>query len=244
MLVGMVLLVLALLTAVATVVLVRRGVLRWAGGLALTVVALLAAGVAELTDNVVDRDGATGIDTTTMDWVVPHRTGWLTPIAKAISDLGDTTTMAAVAVAACAWFAYRRRWPQFLLTGIATAGAGLIVVVLKAVVGRQRPPVVDRLVTETNQSYPSGHTLGSTVVVGVLTALVIFAVRRRAVKIAVGATAAVFVLLVGLSRLYLGVHWPTDVLAGWALGALWSTVCVAGYLRARRPATAGTPQPA
>ncbi|MCX4092111.1 phosphatase PAP2 family protein [Nocardia sp. alder85J] len=240
----MVLLVLALLTAVATTVLVRRGVLRWAGSLALIAVAMLTAGVAELTDNVVDRDGATGIDTTTMNWVVPHRTGWLTPIAKAISDLGDTTTMAAVAAAACAWFAYRRRWPQLLLTGTATAGAGLIVVTLKAIVGRQRPPVVDRLVTETNQSYPSGHTLGSTVVVGVLTALVILAVRRRAVQIAVGVTAAAFVTLVGLSRLYLGVHWPTDVLAGWAIGTLWATVCLAAYLRLRRPATTTSAQPA
>ncbi|WP_194290904.1 phosphatase PAP2 family protein [Nocardia aurantia] len=240
----MVLLVLALCSAVATAVLVRRGVLRWAGGLALTVVALLTAGVAELTDNVVDRDGMTEIDATTLDWLIPHRTGWLTAVAKAISDLGDTPTMAAVAVAACAWFAYRRRWPQFLLTGVAAAGAGIIVLALKTIVGRQRPPVMDRLVTETNQSYPSGHTLGSTVVVGVLTALVVLALRRRAAQVAVATAAAAFVLLVGVSRLYLGVHWPTDVLAGWAIGTLWSTVCVAGYLRLRRPAPAGTAQPA
>ncbi|WP_196814663.1 phosphatase PAP2 family protein [Nocardia sp. BMG111209] len=240
----MVLLVLALGIAVVTVVLVRRGVLRWAGGLALAVIALLTAGVAELTDNVVDRDGATGIDATTLDWVIPHRTGWLTAIAKTISDLGDTTTMAAVAIAACAWFAYRRRWPQFLLTGVAAAGAGIIVLALKTIVGRQRPPMVDRLVLETNQSYPSGHTLGSTVVIGVLTALVVLAMRRRSAAVAAVAAATVFVLLVGVSRLYLGVHWPTDVLAGWAIGALWTTVCVAGYLRLRRPAPAATAQPA
>ncbi|WP_158675506.1 phosphatase PAP2 family protein [Nocardia stercoris] len=227
----MLLLICALLIGSAAAVLARRGVLRWAGAAALTTVALLTAGIVELTDAVVEHDGATRIDQPAVDWVLPHRTGWLTRLAVAISDLGDTTTMGAVALVACAWFAYRRRWPQFAVTAAAAAGAGLVVGILKIAVGRARPPVVDHLVTETNQSFPSGHTMGSTAVVGVLTALTVFALRRRAARVAVIAAAAVFVVAVGLSRLYLGVHWPTDIIAGWALGTVDLILCLTLYLR-------------
>ncbi|WP_167489849.1 phosphatase PAP2 family protein [Nocardia terpenica] len=241
----MVLLILALLTAVVTAVLVRRGILRWAKACALTAVAALTGGIVELTGDVVDDDGVTRIDPATMNWVIPHRTGWLTPIAKAVSDLGAISTMGVVALAACAWFAWRRRWPQLVLIAAAAGGAGAIGAFLKVVVGRQRPPVADHLVVETSQSFPSGHTLGSTAIVGALTALVVLSLHRRAPKIAAALGAATFVLAVGASRLYLGVHWPTDVLAGMAIGTLWLTLCVSAYtlyLRLREPSpTTHTP---
>ncbi len=105
----------------------------------------------------------------------------------------------------------------------------MLVVVGKHVVGRTRPPVADQLVTETNQAFPSGHSLGSIVVIGVLVAVVLPRLHRPLARHITMTVAAVFVVAVGLSRWYLGVHWPTDVLGGWCIGALWLALCLAAY---------------
>ena len=79
---------------------------------------------------------------------------------------------------------------------------------------------------ETNPALPSGHALGSIVVLGVLAAVVVLATRHTLLRVAAVATAALGVLTIGLSRLYLGVHWLTDVVTGWFLGGAWLAVCV------------------
>ncbi|MGY2061567.1 hypothetical protein ACW9HQ_42400, partial [Nocardia gipuzkoensis] len=169
----MVLLVVGLLTAAVAVVLVRRGVLHRFAACALVAATTLLAVVAELTAAVMAGDGTTRVDTSTTHWVVAHRQGWLTPIAMAVSDLGSTATMAAVAVVSCALYAWQRRWSNMLFVGITAGGAGLLVTVVKRTVGRERPPVADRLVIVAHQSFPSGHTLGSTAVVGALATLAV-----------------------------------------------------------------------
>ncbi|MGV9677743.1 phosphatase PAP2 family protein [Nocardia sp. NPDC003482] len=242
----MALLALALLAALVTAVLVRRGTLRWAGACALVAVATLSAGAIELTRDVVTDNGAARFDPTALNWVVPHRRGWLTALATTVTDLGATTTMGAVAIAACAWLAWRRRWAESAFVASAAVGAAVIGSVLKPAVGRDRPPPLDRLVAVAHPSFPSGHTLGATAVVGALTVLVLLSPARRAVKLTVSTVATIFVVAVGLSRLYLGVHWFTDVLAGWCLGALWLIVCLIGYRIATRPRPSGraSPRPA
>jgi undecaprenyl-diphosphatase len=155
--------------------------------------------------------------------------------------MGGTAAMVALASVACVVLAWRRLWEPLLLVVAAVAGAGVCVQVLKAVVGRARPPVADRLVAETSQSFPSGHSLGSATVLGVLAALVVLhsgSPARRAVAVALAAGA---VAAIGGSRLYLGVHWPTDVVGGWVIGACWLTTCLTAHARLRR--TSGTPVP-
>ncbi|RDI53134.1 phosphatase PAP2 family protein [Nocardia mexicana] len=232
----MALLVVTLTIAIVAVVFARRGLLSRAGGGILVAVVALPSIVAELAEGVLNNDGATRIDGPTMDWAVAQRTGTLTPVVHAITDLGDTLSMTTLAVTACAWLAWQRRWSQLVLIATVAVGAGVTVVAVKNVVGRRRPPV-DHLVTESSLSFPSGHALSTTAVVGVVAALTVLSLRRRAAKIAVGAIAALFVLAVGASRVYMGVHWPTDVLAGWTLGILWVVVGVT-VLRAVRPADA------
>ncbi|MBF6174575.1 phosphatase PAP2 family protein [Nocardia blacklockiae] len=183
-----------------------------------------------LVGGVLGWDGVTRIDAPTMNWTVAQRTDGLTPAVRTVTDLGGTPAMTIVAVVACAWLAWRRRWAEVVVTTAVSLGAGLTVFVVKALVGRRRPPV-DHLVTETSHSFPSGHTLGSTAVLGVVAAVTMLSLRRRAARVAVGTTVALFVLAVGVSRVYLGVHWPTDVLAGWSFGALW---IVAGTVALRR----------
>ncbi|MEG8178260.1 phosphatase PAP2 family protein [Nocardia terpenica] len=146
-----------------------------------------------------------------------------------MSDMGGTGAMAGVAAVVFAGLVWRRMWGRAGLVGVATAGAGVLVVGVKHVVGRSRPPVVDHLVVETNQSFPSGHSLGSIVVIGVLAALLVLGAGRTAVRVAIIAVAAIFVAAVGISRLYLGVHWPTDILGGWSLGGLWLVLCLVAW---------------
>jgi undecaprenyl-diphosphatase len=209
-------------------------------------VAAAAVGVgglaAELTDNVVDADGATRFDRPVLDWVLAHRVPGLDPVAVAVTDAGGTPAMAVLALVAIGWLLLLRRRSQALLVAVAALGAAALVTVIKNAVGRVRPPLVDQLVVETNPSFPSGHTLGSTVVIGVVAAVLVAMTGRALARVAIVATAAVAVLLIGLSRLYLGVHWTSDVLQGWLLGALWLGVCLAaaGWWR-RRPVAARGP---
>ncbi|TLF77519.1 phosphatase PAP2 family protein [Nocardia cyriacigeorgica] len=198
------------------------------------VAVVLAVLAVALTWFVLHGDAEAVVDVPIMDWVVAHRVDALTPAAKVITHSGGTIAMWSAAILACAVLAKRRQWPEVTLVAVTGAGSALLIPLLKSVIDRERPPVADRLVTVTSHSYPSGHALGSAVVVGVIAAVVIATLHRPGPRSAVAAAAATFVVLVGLSRVYLGVHWPTDVLAGWTIGLLWLTIMLTGYARYRR----------
>ncbi|MFD7847615.1 phosphatase PAP2 family protein [Nocardia sp. NPDC059764] len=189
------------------------------------IASVLAAIIIALTCEVIWSHGPAGPDATWLRWFIDHRTDTWTTVAKAISAAGGTTSVAVYSTLACLFLAWRRYWDRAVLVAVTSTGAGLIVFFGKLLIGRDRPPVVDHLVTETNHSYPSGHALGSTVVIGILVVVALPWLRPVA-RLVLTALAALFVLAVGLSRLYLGVHWPTDVLAGWLIGACWLTICL------------------
>ena len=169
---------------------------------------------------------------------------WLHIAAADITALGSVTVLGLIILLAFALLASLRRWSEGLLL-LAGAGGGLAISqTLKLIFGRERPDLVYRAVEAVNASFPSGHAMLSAVVfltLGVLAAR--FADRRRVKVLAVGAAVLVS-LLVGLSRVYLGVHWASDVLAGWCMGAAWAMACwLAAFfvqrrfeLRASRPA--------
>jgi membrane-associated phospholipid phosphatase len=137
-----------------------------AGAGRLVAVVVLALLFAEVTDNVVDHDGLTMVDRPWHRWVVEHRAPVLTPLLDAFSTIGDTAVLAVLAALVISWLAVRRQGPDAVLVAATTAGAAALVPLIKNVVARPRPPVADRLVTETNWSYPSGHTLGATADLG------------------------------------------------------------------------------
>lgn len=192
---------------------------------------LLVTLVAVLTENVAADDGLATMDPIWLRWIITHRNGVLTPIAITVSDFGGTVAMSALACLVCAASAWHRRWRQTVLVASATIGAWLLVTVLKHLVRRPRPPIVDRLTVETSLSYPSGHSLGSIVVVGVVAVVLTSWLRRRSIRRVAAVVAVVAVVAVGLSRPYLGVHWPTDVLGGWSIGGLWLLLCLTVYRR-------------
>lgn len=199
-----------------------------AAGLTLTVgvVAVLALGVSfgEILDHVLDGEGVAVADRPVARFLAAHRQPWSITAAQMISDLGSpvgaalTGTVVGVAVA---WI--RRSWLPLGLMGLGAGGIGLINMTVKRLVSRERPPLVTAVLGEDGYSFPSGHTVGTTVV-WLLSAWMIgrWVITRRRGKAAVWAGALLVIVAVGTTRVFLGVHFPTDVLAGWVLGAAWA----------------------
>lgn len=180
---------------------------------------LLLAAFAALTGAVLSG-AAAGFDTALHDWFLGVRNGTLTPAAEVVTHAGGSLAMWALALIGCAGLLWRGRRADAALVAGVGAAAAVLVPVIKNLIGRARPPLGDRLVVVDSPAFPSGHSVAVAAVTGVLAVLCVLRFRyRRAARITV-ALVIVFIGLVGLSRVYLGVHWPTDVLAGWCLGAL------------------------
>lgn len=188
--------------------------------------AVLAAVILGLADGAVEHNGLASIDPVIWEWAVTHRTPALTATAVTVSELGSTVSMGVIASVTVLVLWFRGRRGDAVLVAVVSAGAGLLVLVGKATVGRQRPPEEFRLVTETNESFPSGHALASAAIVGVLLVVFVPMIRSSAWRATAIGGGMLFVLAIGWSRIYLGVHWATDVIAGWLTGVAWLLLCV------------------
>ena len=203
---------------------------------------LLFDAQAGLVDTVADHGSPLLLDTGTWSWFVSHRAGWSTTLMIGVSDIGGTVGEVALTAVCAGVLWWRHRRAEAALAAVATVGAGLLVVGFKNLYQRARPPIPQQLVLETNASLPSGHSLGSVVVVGTVVAVVALS-SRRVNRLAAAGCAAAAVVAIGTSRLYLGVHWLTDVLTGWLLGGAWLALCVTALmvLRGRsRPTLVGS----
>jgi membrane-associated phospholipid phosphatase len=139
-----------------------------------------------------------------------HSSAWTIDVAKAFTWLGSATVRSAYIVAALLVLVFRRHWHDALLFIVVVALTIFADTALKEIVGRVRPALVPWLDNPSNLSFPSGHSANSMVVL-LLAALLV--ADRRLIAAAVTLSAAV-----GLSRISLGVHWPTDVIGGWMFG--------------------------
>jgi undecaprenyl-diphosphatase len=187
---------------------------------------VLAAVILGLADGAVEHNGLAAMDPVIWEWAVTHRTPALTAAAITITELGSTLSMGVIATVAVLVLWIRGRRGNAVLVATVSAGAGLLVMVGKATVGRQRPPEEFRLVIETNESFPSGHALASAAIIGVLLVVFVPMIRSTAWRAAAICGGVLFVLAIGWSRIYLGVHWATDVIAGWVTGVAWLLLCV------------------
>jgi membrane-associated phospholipid phosphatase len=208
-------------------------------GLHLTVgllVSLLGLwGFAGITEDVVTHEPLTQFDLALQSWFRAHATPMGDRVFVVISLLGSPVAMAGLALAGAAWLAWRRRW--LLLGGWAAAfgGAGVLAWGLKLAVRRPRPVGAAAFLHGATFSFPSGHALGSLIGFGVLAYLLMtYGARRNGAQLAIVAAAAALVLAIGVSRLYLGVHYFSDVVGGFAAGVLWLAACVSGLEVARR----------
>lgn len=203
----------------------------WLGPRILAMLLTLASAAwlfVEIADEVADGDTG-GFDRALMLALHPQADGvaatgpaWMQAVARDITALGSTTVLSLLVCVATAFLLLsgRRRTALFVL--VSTASGAMATLLLKDVFARPRPDLLPHGDFVTTASFPSGHAMLSAVVYLTLGTLLARLVGARHQKLYIMAVAVLLSVLVGLSRVYLGVHWPTDVLAGWAAGAAWA----------------------
>ena len=206
-------------------------------GLAL-VVGLTAAG-AGIYDAVAEHDGISGLDQPALEQSIAHRTATNTQLLTWFTHLGGPigmTIIASVITIAMVW-RWRSRTPLVLML-IAVAGSLTMTAVGKAVVGRVRPPLTEAVPPyEYAFSFPSGHALNSSVIAGMVAYLLVRRLRSRWARATAVVLAVAWAIAMGLSRVFLGHHWLTDVSFAWLLGAAWLALLITShrlYLTIRR----------
>lgn len=212
---------------------------------AFTVILLALEFLDELYESVKSGGTADTLDRPLQAWMVAHRDDVLNVVATDYTHLGGKIGMpilATVAVFALAWW-WRTRTPIVLMI-VATVGSLVMTTRGKVLTARARPPF-DQAVPplESSPSFPSGHTLNAVVVASVLAYLALLYVRSRMGRVVTTVALVCFCVLMGLSRVYLGHHWLTDVLAGAAAGLAWALAVILGhwlYVRLRTKHRAAT----
>lgn len=156
---------------------------------------------------------------------------WLEEAVRDFTALGSGSVLLFVVLAVILYFLISGRAASALFVLFAVGGGQILSSLLKLFIDRPRPDVVPHGMEVFSLSFPSGHAMLSAVTYLTLGSMLARVMPGRALKVYVMGIAAALTVLVGLSRLYLGVHWPSDVLAGWCAGAAWAMVC---WLAARR----------
>jgi membrane-associated phospholipid phosphatase len=200
--------------------------------------AAATTGVLVLADAGRERDGAAQLDPHVASGILDIRNGVLTHLAHALTLLGSEPVVGTLAVLLFIVLLERRgQFCAIIAAAAMTVSVGLTVVV-KLLVERPRPGAADRLgPVDHSYSFPSGHTLNSTVLLGLAVILLLPLIRRRGHRLAAIAGASLLALAIGWSRIYLGYHWTTDVIASWLLAVVVLVGAYAVAQLATRPAT-------
>lgn len=151
---------------------------------------------------------------------------WMPRVMGDLTALGGVAVLTLIVLIVIAFLVLRRKWGSAVLVLCASAGGAILSHVLKSFFQRARPSVVPHLTEVTSMSFPSGHSMLSAVIYLTLGALLARTTKDRKVKAFFIFTALFITVLVGATRVYLGVHYPTDVLAGWCAGTTWALLCV------------------
>lgn len=159
---------------------------------------------------------------------------WVEHTLRDFTALGGEPVLALITTIVVLYFAFSGRHDLSLFTLFAIVGGTVLTFALKGAFGRARPDLVPYiLVSASSGSFPSGHAMGSAFVYLTLGAILAEVAPTRLVKAYVFSVAALLTLLIGATRVFLGVHFPTDVLAGWAAGCLWAYACRSALRLAR-----------
>ena len=210
---------------------VRRQSRQWAFWLrlGLGMFVLVAAGwlFGAIAEDVVNRDAPLGtLDLDVASWLHAQATPAMTSLMLALSDLGAPVTVIAITLLTAAVLTVKRCWYRLVFLLLATVGGEVVNFLMKKAVHRQRPFFEDPIVTLTSFSFPSGHAMGSTVLYGALAAIVVWPMRQWRWRMATVCAAALLVALICFSRIYLGVHYLSDVVAGCLAGMVWLASCL------------------
>lgn len=196
-------------------------------------------GFAKLAESVLEGD-TLWLDRRILLWIDSIARPWLDVAALEITSLGSPVVVATLVLVAGAFLWLARRRAHALLLWIGAAGGVVLSQTLKLAFERPRPRVFEWRVHHVGSySFPSGHATTSMIIYAMLAYVILELDPPQPVKRLTVALAVVIITLVGLSRLYLGVHYPTDILAGYAVGFAWATLCafnlrVIDYIRGQR----------
>jgi undecaprenyl-diphosphatase len=166
---------------------------------------------------------------------------WLELAVRDLTTLGGHTVLTVAGILVVGFLLTVRAFGAAAFVTMSLAGGTLLGVFLKDLYGRPRPDLVAHVVAVATPSFPSGHAMQAAIVWLTLGALLSRAVPGRAGRLYVLGAACALTLAVGSSRVYLGVHWPTDVLAGWCVGSAWAMGCWLVAVPMRRRADARRP---
>lgn len=199
--------------------------------LGLVVVVALAVGFTEVLDDVLEGDGIAGFDQPMTRWLATHRDLWLTSVLRVVTGAGSPLFLAAVALPISVVAGWRcRSWRPVVLALVAGVGIPVVLFTAKVLVGRQRPSLPFALIDADGYSFPSGHATGTAASMAIAAWLLTrWLVPWWTGRVVIWAMASGVTFVVGFSRVYLGVHYLSDVLSGWLLGMAWAgTVMLVG----------------
>ncbi|MGB3681483.1 MAG: bifunctional DedA family/phosphatase PAP2 family protein [Rubrobacteraceae bacterium] len=206
------------------------GLLAAAGGL------WLFGGLAE---DYVTRGPIVRFDQTLANALHAAATPFATKVFLAITALGSIEAIVAIGLTITGILFWRRLWLHASVWLVALVGVVALNALLKQIFERPRPVFADPILVKTSYSFPSGHAMDSLVMYGMLAYFALLVIKHWRVRVAILFGAALLVILIGFSRLYLGVHYFSDVVAGFAAGGVWLSACVTGLETLRRRPTKG-----
>ncbi len=155
----------------------------------------------------------------------PIGPAWLEYAMLDLTALGGATVLGLVVLTVAGFLVLQTRYRTALVVLVTAASGDLVNYALKSAFMRPRPTIVPHLRDVVSTSFPSGHAMESAIIYLTLGAMLMRIAERRLTKIYCLAVAAMLTLLVGISRVFLGVHYPSDVLGGWILGFAWASIC-------------------
>ena len=199
-----------------------------AGAVLLTV---LVATLDETYEAVQAGDGLARVDQPLLDWMGAHRSPGLDAAITFFTNIGGTTVLPVLVTLVVVGMAWGwRSWTPIALMAVAAAGSVAMTEAGKDLAGRARPPQTLAVPPyESSPSFPSGHTLNSTVIAIVLAYLVLLHVQSRTGRVVTVTLLMVYAVAMGMSRVYLGHHWFTDVVAGFVAGTAWAIVVILAH---------------
>lgn len=194
----------------------------------------------EITDELAENELGV-FDSTISTYIQSFRTDTLTKYFRFVTELGDRYAYIVISVLLTVYFVIRHRsWKFILQTVLVLLLATVANIAIKRIINRSRPSL-EHLVEVNTLSYPSGHSMSAMAFYGFLAYLAIILIRSRFLKTIVSTILILLILSIGISRIYLGVHYPSDVAAGFVGGLIWVTLCIIvfntfSFIRKRRTA--------
>lgn len=171
-----------------------------------------------------------GFDSSILLWINQHASPAIDAFFVAVTQLGGVIFVTTAALAMVGYFIYKKKYRNALFVAVSIGGVALLNVILKSFFDRARPDLWEWIIQETSLSFPSGHATAS-MTVAVCIVILVWNTKWRIWALW---TLSFYVLVIGLSRLYLGVHYPTDILGGWLLGIAWTALIALLLKKSRR----------